>query len=177
GPGFPTVKAVQSYSAGQIDALIARLSPAGTLNFSTYLGGGANDDGIGIAVDPSGSIYVTGVTESFDFLTSEALRGKNSGNPDAFVAKIDPNTDLNGPRIYDVRLNGKQMVVLGQNFSAGAFVRLNDSPKETNGGVDPSQVLTSKKAGKKAKPGRPVQIQVENANGKRSNLFFFVKPV
>jgi hypothetical protein len=68
------------------------------------------------------------------------------------------------------------MRVFGQNFSAGAFIRLNDSPKETSGGQDPARILTSKKAGKKAKPGRTVQIQVENADGKRSNLFFFTRP-
>jgi len=68
------------------------------------------------------------------------------------------------------------MRVLGQNFSADAFILLNDSPKKTGTGQDPTQVLTSKQAGKKAKPGRTVQIQVENANGKRSNLFFFTRP-
>jgi hypothetical protein len=55
-------------------------------------------------------------------------------------------------------------------------VRVNDSPKQTSGGVDPTQVLTSKQAGKKAKPGRTVQLQVENANGQRSNLFFVTRP-
>jgi len=93
------------------------------------------------------------------------------------VAKIDPNTDPDGPLIYDVRFNGKKMVVLGQNFSNGAFVRVNDSPKVTNGGEDPSQILNSKQAGKKAKPGRTVQVQVENANGTRSNLFFVARPL
>jgi hypothetical protein len=178
GPGFATVKSVQSYFSGGDDVFVARLSSAGAINFSTYLGGSGDEAGLGIAVDSAGSIYVTGFTDSgTDLLTREAIRTENAGATDVFVAKIDPNTDPDGPLIYDVRFNGKQMIVLGQNFSNGAFVRVNDSPKQTSGGVDPTQVLTSKQAGKKAKPGRTVQIQVENANGKRSNLLFIARPV
>lgn len=177
GPGFPTVKSVQSYFSGGDDVFVSRLSPDGTINFSTYLGGSGDDVGLGIAVDSAGSIYVTGFTDSAtDLLTREALRTENAGGTDVLVAKIDPNTDLKGPVIYDVSVIGKQMKVLGQNFDPGAFVRVNDVPKKTNGGADPTQILTSKQAGKKAKPGRTVQIQIENANGKRSNLFFFTRP-
>ena len=177
GPGFATVKSVQSYFSGGDDVFVARLSSAGAVNFSTYLGGSGDEAGLGIAVDSANSIYVTGFTDSeTDLLTREAIRTENSGATDVLVAKIDPNTDPDGPLIYDVRFNGKQMIVLGQNFSNGAFVRVNDSPKQTSGGVDPTQILTSKQAGKKAKPGRTVQLQVENANAKRSNLFFVTRP-
>ena len=177
GPGLTTAKSVQSYfSGGADDVLIARLNSTGAINFSTYLGGSSDEAGLAIAVDSAGSIYVTGFVDSEDFLTTEALRPEIAGGRDLFVAKINPNTDPNGPLIYNVTVVGKQMRVFGQNFSAGAFIRLNDSPKGTGTGQDPTQVLTSKKAGKKAKPGRTVQIQVENADGKRSNLFFFTRP-
>lgn len=177
GPGFTTVKSVQSYfSGGNDDAFVARLSSVGTINFSTYLGGSGDETGLGIAIDATGSIYLTGITDSENFLTSEALRPENAGGTDLFVAKINPNTDPNGPLIYNVVVVGKQMRVFGQNFGAGAFIRVNDSPKETNGGQDPTEILTSKQAGKKAKPGRTVQLQVENPDGRRSNLFFFTRP-
>ena len=177
GPRFPTINSVQSYFAGgDDDVFVARLSSSGVINFATLLGGGGEDIGLAVAVDSTGSIYVTGVTDSENFLTSEALRPENGGGTDLFVTEINPNTDPNGPLIYDVLVVGKQMRVLGQNFGAGAFIRLNDSPKETNGGLDPTEILTSKQAGKKAKPGRTVQIQVENPDGKRSNLFFFTRP-
>lgn len=177
GPLFPTVRPVQSYFAGKaIDVIVTRLSPTGVINFSTYLGGSGDETGLGIAVDSTGAIYVTGFTDSENFLTAEPLRSENAGGVDLFVAKINPDADPNGPLIYNVVLVGKQMRVLGQNFAVGAFIRLNDSPKETNGGQDPTEILVSKKAGKKAKPGRTVQIQVENPDGKKSNLFFFTKP-
>jgi len=176
GPGLVTVKSVQSYFSGGTDVLVARLSSTGTVNFSTYLGGSGNEAGFAISVDPAGSIYVTGSTDSEDLLITEPLLPENSGVTDLFVSKIDPNTDPNGPLIYNVVLLGKQLRVLGQNFSDGAVILVNDSPKNTNGGQDPDQILNSKKAGKKAKPGKTIQIQVENANGKRSNLFFFQRP-
>ena len=42
---------------------MTKLNAAGSaLAYSTYLGGGGADDGFGIAVDASGSAYVTGDT-------------------------------------------------------------------------------------------------------------------
>jgi hypothetical protein len=178
GEGLPTAMSVQSYfSGGDEDVLVARLGPTGTVTFSTYLGGAGNETGLGIAVDSAGSIYVTGSTDSEDFLTVAAIREENAGGTDLLVSKIDPNTSSDQPVIYDVRIVGKLMFVFGQNFDNGAFVRLNDRPRGTNGGEDPTQILTSKKAAKKTKPGNVVQIQIENGNGKRSNLFFFFRPL
>jgi hypothetical protein len=176
GPMFPTVKPVQSYFAGVADVIITRLNPTGAITFSTYLGGTGDETGFGVAVDSAGGIYVTGSTDSEDFLTTAAIREGNAGETDLFVSKIDPDSDSNRPVIYDVRIIGKLMFVFGQNFDEDAFVRLNDNPRGTNGGEDPTQILTSKKAAKKTKPGRTVQVQVENGNGKRSNLFFFTRP-
>jgi beta-propeller repeat-containing protein len=177
GEGFPTIMSVQSYfTGGEEDVLVARLNPAGVITFSTYLGGGADEAGLGIAVDSAGSIYVTGATDSEDYLTTAAIREENAGDTDLFASKIDPNTNLDRPVIYDVRIIGKLMFVLGQNFDDGAFVRINDVKRGGNGGEDPTQILTSKKAAKKTKPGKTVQVQVQNGDSKRSNLFFFARP-
>ena len=68
------------------------------LIFSTYLGGGANESGSGIAVDGAGSAYVTGSTDSTDFpTTAGAVQTTYAGGEtderlparDAFVAKIE----------------------------------------------------------------------------------------
>ena len=45
-------------------------APGSAPAYSTYLGGGGEDDGRGIAVDAVGSIYVTGQTASTDFPTT-----------------------------------------------------------------------------------------------------------
>ncbi len=177
GEDSSTVMSVQSYfSGGEEDVLVARLSPTGTINFSSYLGGGGAEAGLGIAVDSAGSIYVTGSTDSEDYLTTAAIREENAGGTDLFASKIDPNTTSDRPVIYDVSIIGKLMFVFGQNFDDGAFVRLNDVKRGGDGGEDPTQILTSKKAAKKTKPGNTVQVQVENGHGKRSNLFFFTRP-
>ena len=49
---------------------MTKLSSSGnSLIYSTYLGGGGDDDGYGIAVDGSGNAYVTGYTYSSNFPT------------------------------------------------------------------------------------------------------------
>ena len=90
---FPTQNPEQSKSAGDFDAFVTKLSPDGTaLAYSTYLGGSGTDGGNGIAVDSSGSAYVTGQTNSTDFPTENPEQGKNAGGQnqgfDAFVTKL-----------------------------------------------------------------------------------------
>jgi hypothetical protein len=59
-----------------IDAFVTKLNSDGTLAYSTYLGGKGRDVGLGIAVDPLGRAYVTGLTESPDFPTAHPLQGQ-----------------------------------------------------------------------------------------------------
>ena len=73
------------------DAFVAELNTNGSaLVFSTYLGGGLDDVGFGVAVDPAGFIYVTGYSDSTNFPTVNALQSANGGNDDVFVAKFAP---------------------------------------------------------------------------------------
>jgi Beta-propeller repeat/CARDB len=59
------------------------------LSYSTYLGSSGDEFGNGIAVDSSGNAYITGGTSSTDFPTVGPLQAVNSGNGDAFVAKLN----------------------------------------------------------------------------------------
>jgi hypothetical protein len=61
-----------------------------TLSYSTYLGGTASDQANGIAVDSSGSAYITGSANSLDFPLAAPMQGTNPGAPDVFVAKLNP---------------------------------------------------------------------------------------
>src|SRR5262249_22655511 len=62
------------------------------LAYSTYLGGSGNDSGQAIAVDTSGSAYVTGLTASANFPTSPgALQPLHRGAFDVFVTKLNPS--------------------------------------------------------------------------------------
>ena len=58
---YPTVNAIDSsFNFGFGDAIVTKINASGSaLVFSTYLGGGANDLGLGIAADSAGNVYVT----------------------------------------------------------------------------------------------------------------------
>lgn len=91
---FPTANAFQSTLAdGQFgtDAFVTKLTPAGALIYSTYLGGAnGSDTGFGIAADSSGNAYVTGSTSSSSFPTVNPIQGTKIGfNDDVFITKLN----------------------------------------------------------------------------------------
>lgn len=90
---FPTTPgAVQPTIAGDADAFVTKLDPTGsTLVYSTYIGGSFQDWGDAIALDSSGSAYVTGSTRSTDFPTRPGAWQPTSGGGffDTFVTKLD----------------------------------------------------------------------------------------
>jgi hypothetical protein len=61
------------------------IDPTVSYAYSTYLGGLANDNGIGIAFDGGGNAYVTGETQSTNFPGASNVL---TGTQDAFVTKI-----------------------------------------------------------------------------------------
>ena len=67
---------------------MTKLSSGGnSLVYSTYLGGNDYDYGYGIAVDGSGSAYITGFTQSSDFPTLDPYQ-PDQISQDAFVTKL-----------------------------------------------------------------------------------------
>jgi hypothetical protein len=60
------------------------------LSYSTYLGGRADDRGSAIAVDSSGSAYITGFTNSTNFPTKGPIQPSSAGGADVFVTKLNP---------------------------------------------------------------------------------------
>ncbi|MGA7340780.1 MAG: SBBP repeat-containing protein [Terracidiphilus sp.] len=105
--GFPTENPIQAscddcgYSTGNLfdgDAFVTKFSADGSsLVYSTYLGGSEEDVGQSIAVDSSGSAYVTGLTQSTDFPTANPFQAANASilltttGANAFVAKLKPD--------------------------------------------------------------------------------------
>ncbi len=74
------------------------------LLYSTFLGGSGWDTNLAIAVDVSGSAYVTGWTESSDFPTTPgAFDTSHNSHADAFVAKL--NAD-GSELVYSTFLSG-----------------------------------------------------------------------
>lgn len=89
---FPTVSGAYDtiYNGGLTDLFVAKLNATGTaLSYSTFIGGGNEDWGYGIAVDNSGNAFVTGYTTSINFpVTSGAYDNARDYFHDAFIAKI-----------------------------------------------------------------------------------------
>lgn len=85
---------------GQSDVFVAKLNAAGAgLSYSGYLGGSAQEEGEGIAIDGSGAAYLTGYTSS-NQTTFPVVTGPNlsySGNGDAFVTKVSALPGTDGP--------------------------------------------------------------------------------
>jgi uncharacterized protein (TIGR03437 family) len=72
------------------DAFVAKLSKGGdALVYSTFLGGTGRDTGTAIAVDATGSAYVTGSTDSADFPAVKPIQATRGGGMDTFVAKVN----------------------------------------------------------------------------------------
>jgi hypothetical protein len=82
------------------------------LSYSTYFGGNGGDIGYGIAVDASGDVYVTGITNSSNFPTSSGTpKTTSGGSGDAFVVKVNPagtaSTSSSSPQlVYSTYLGG-----------------------------------------------------------------------
>ena len=110
---FPQLNGYQGTNGGQIDAFVTKLntSAAGpaSLVYSTYLGGGGTDRGVGIAIDSIGHAYVTGWTDSAagaPFPTWNPVQGTLAGGTDAFVAKLDTMVVGASSLIYSTYLGG-----------------------------------------------------------------------
>lgn len=112
GPGLATTPGAYQwqYAGGQCpganaiettpcnNAFITKLTPTGSVAWTTYLGGSGPDDAHAVAVDSTGNVWVTGETVSPNFPTttgaiSRMFHGELDDGPlrfgDAFVAKFD----------------------------------------------------------------------------------------
>ena len=100
---FPiTSGSFQSERNGDSDAFVTKVQADGTISYSTYLGGGTEEFGAGIAVDSDGGAYVAGSTSSSDFPTTPGgLAAEIPGG--GFVTKLNPAGDA---LVYSTRLQG-----------------------------------------------------------------------
>ncbi len=141
----------QTKAMGIRTSFVTKLNSAGSaLVYSTYLGGSIREIGTGIAVDGSGSAYVSGTARSIDFPTTPgAFQRVNKGSgfyPDnAFVTKFNASGSAlvystylggtNGNSASGIAIDGSgNAYVTGLTDSAdfpitpGAFQRVNPQP-------------------------------------------------
>jgi len=90
--GFPSTSgAFDSSHSGSGDAFVVKLNDTGmNMAYATFLGGSSWDAGYDIAVDGSGSAYVSGGTHSYDFPTTlGAFDRSYNGGGDTSVVKLN----------------------------------------------------------------------------------------
>lgn len=91
---FPLKNAADETYGGNSDGFAARIDPAaGTLRYSTYLGGSGEDKVRSLALADSGAVFLAGWTGSSDFPVRGAFQERLGGVKDAFVTKLSMNGD------------------------------------------------------------------------------------
>ncbi len=125
---FPTVNTYDSTLGGERDCFVFKLSADGSnLLYSTVVGGVENDETTSIAVDSSGNAFVTGMTESPDFPTVNALNNTLGGWRDCFVFKLSAD---GSELLYSTFISGEEYdhaSSIAVDSSGNAFV-IGDTP-------------------------------------------------
>jgi hypothetical protein len=155
---FPTTNGYDKTHNGQLDGFLTKISATGTsFAYSTYLGTEADEAFTAVAVEPSGSPFVTGWTRSPNYPTAPRPSmfnpnrrpydaTFNGGNTDAFVTKfgVDGGTlpystywggngDDSGAAIYVDEL--ARCYIIGTSTSTNLPVTTGFQPTRS-GGVD-----------------------------------------
>jgi uncharacterized protein (TIGR03437 family) len=119
---------------GGADVFVVKLNSAGALRAAVHFGGAADDIPQGLALDPSGAVYIAGSTKSANFpVTTTTVVVQpvfGGGASDAFVTKLNPS-DLT--IVYSTFLGGAsddaaasiQVDSIGNAYVAGSTKSLN----------------------------------------------------
>lgn len=90
---FPTAGASydKTYNGGSNDVFVCKLdNDLSSILVSTFIGGGEDDYGYGLALDKTGNVFVTGRTESVDYPSIGGFDNAfNGGFEDVFVSKLN----------------------------------------------------------------------------------------
>jgi hypothetical protein len=154
---FPTANAIQPALHGSRDAFVTKLNPAGNaFVYSTYLGGSADEFGIGIALDVSGNAFIAGGTGSTDFPTVNPLQASLHGIENGFVTKINAGGNA---LVYSTYLGGS-----GQDGFVGVRVDPAGNAHVT-GGTDSADFPTLNAIQSKNRGGQEAVVAELNASG------------
>lgn len=107
---FPTALPFDGTFGGNqtnYDAFVTKMNAAGSsLIYSTYIGGANDDNGLGIAVDGSGMVYISGFTNSSNFPTATPFQAALNGTAyDGFVTKLNA---AGSSLVYSTYIGGTQ---------------------------------------------------------------------
>lgn len=134
---FPTNNPIQPILRGK-DVFVSKLNSNGAgLEYSTYFGGNesvsAGDEGLGVAMDSFGSVYITGVTYSTNFpVTVNGFQQTHSGSnifefADGFITKLSVFSNLSVQPNVGGNTGTTSVIIYGSSIKLGATVRLKQS--------------------------------------------------
>ncbi|MCA9973917.1 MAG: SBBP repeat-containing protein [Anaerolineales bacterium] len=130
-PDFPALNAHQSSHGGGADGYLVKFNAGGQPVLATYIGGSADDDAWGPALDSAGNMFVSGRTLSGNFeTTADAYDASHNGNWDAFLQVYSPAGALLYSTLFGggaadearfVNVDGAGNPVLAGSTQSGSF--------------------------------------------------------
>ena len=84
----------QQFAGGLYDGFVTKYNSAGTKLWGTYWGGSADENCLGVDVDGSGNVFVTGVAVSTGMATNGAFQTTMNGIADVIVGRYNTNGTL-----------------------------------------------------------------------------------
>ena len=179
-PGF------QDSLRGGSDAIIARFTPDGARQYTTFIGGTLDDRGFAVAHGANREAILAGGSKSTNFpVTANTFATTNKGDDDIFVAKFDSL----GMRVWATYYGGKasdraycvavdssrNIIVAGQTLSTDAPMPSNAFMKSA-GGWDDGIILKLTSVGKRAWStyygGSGGERMTGIAVGEKDNIYF-----
>lgn len=122
---FPTANALQATNAGRADAFVTRLAADGAMQYSTYLGGSADDGAAAVAVDATGAALLSGFSDSFNLPVSPgAFQPARTPN---VITLDNPNTPYDDSRVdsygdaFIAKVNGNGTALDYLTYLGGQF--------------------------------------------------------
>ncbi len=147
---FPVAGGPDLTQNGTEDVFVAKVNPSGTgLVYCGFIGGQGRDQGMGLAIDSSGSSYITGPTYSTE-ATFPVVGGPDlthNGGRDVYVAKVNPSGTglvycgyIGGSHDEDISQDiavdaSENAYVTGYTFSTEATFPVAGGPDLTHNGV------------------------------------------
>ncbi len=166
---FPLHNAYQSVTRGVLDdAFLTKFNiTGGLILYSTLLGGSGSDVGNAVVVDSSGTAYIAGETDSFDFpTTADVLKREHPGSDtDGFVARFTTTSSRTASLVYCTYLGGS-----GQDSVSGLAVGSSGSAHVT--GATDSVDFPLEKAFQSSLAGGASDAFVAKLNGGATGLIY-----
>jgi hypothetical protein len=112
---------------------------------------------------------------------NQANNDNNNTGDQIYTASLrvnPPAISTGPPLISSARIQGKQLIITGQNFDMGALLFMDGAKvkKTGNDETNPSTVMVARKGGTLISPGQSVSLQIKNTDGTLSESFSFTRP-